>query len=169
MLGKSTASGAAVQQRKYDENNSGKHRRIEGNGIVAIEETTYIDENLLKVCVSGELKPSCCHKNSAAPYAHICDPVRVKICAQKKITWSSHFDALADVNMLAGRYDSMRNEIADSAACGRTGSRVFAAVELHSGSKAAAFWSHDIEPATVERAQILRSLLLTHVKAREGF
>jgi hypothetical protein len=152
MLGKSTASGASAQWRIYDENNSGKTRRIEGNGIVAIGETTYIDENLLKVCVSGQSKLTRCHKNSAAPYAHICDPWRVKICAQKKIAGTSHFDPLTHVNPLAGRNDAAGDEIAYGTARGGACGRVFAAIELHTRSEAFCFWGHHIEPAAIEWA-----------------
>jgi hypothetical protein len=75
-----------------------------------------LDEFLLKACASRQEKLPFCHENGAASNADVADPRRISRRGQKQVAWASDFYALAQLNSLARRHPSTRNEITDRAA-----------------------------------------------------
>src|ERR1019366_296802 len=94
MKRKTTALRCFCEERKTSENLSAIPPDPCENWLDLTHTVTCNDEGLLKACALRQEKPSFCHKNGAAPDAHIRHLRRLHCCTEKKIARPANLHAL---------------------------------------------------------------------------
>src|SRR6185437_10907404 len=135
MLAKSTETAAGRKAGKFSEKGGGKNVPWEEDHLPVRKKSGCSYEFLLKACASGQEKPTVCHRNSAAPDAHIRHPRTQRARSQKKIAGTTDLHALADMHTLSGTCEPAAHQVGDCTSRGRPCRRILASVELHARSK----------------------------------